>query len=254
MDQRRLGRAGPLVSVIGYGAFKIGRNTQTKYGIDYPLPDDAAVSQLLNGLLDLGLNYFDTAPAYGLSEERIGRAIGHRRGEFTLSTKVGEVFENDRSTYDFSQSPIEHSVYRSLRRLQTDVLDLVFIHAHGDDLAIQEQTDAVATLQRLRDAGLIRQIGHSAKSVAGAQAALKWANAIMLEYHLDDREAELVIEAAATAGVGVVVKKALASGKLPARDALQFVLSNPGVTSTVVGTLSLEHMRENVAATRSPTL
>lgn len=254
MDQRRLGRGGPLVSVIGYGAFKIGRNTQTKYGVDYPLPDDSTVSRLLNGLLDLGVNYFDTAPAYGLSEERIGRAIADRRREFTLSTKVGELFENDRSTYDFSRSAIEHSVQRSLQRLQTDVLDLVFIHAHGDDLAILEQTDAVPTLQRLRDAGLIRQIGHSAKSLEGARAALNWADAIMLEYHLDDRAAESVIEAAAAADVGVVVKKALASGKLSARDALQFVLSNPGVTSTVVGTLSLEHMGDNVAAIRSPTL
>lgn len=248
MDQRRLGRAGPLVSVIGYGAFKIGRNTHTKYGADYRLPDDAEVSRLLNGLLDLGVNYFDTAPAYGLSEERIGRAVCHRQSEFTLSTKVGELFEQDRSTYDFSRSAIEHSVHRSLERLRTDVLDLVFIHAHGDDLAILDQTDAVPTLQRLRDAGLIRQIGHSAKSIAGARAALTWADAIMLEYHLEDRAAESVITAADAAGVGVVVKKALASGKLPATDALRFVLRNPGVTSTVVGTLSLDHMHGNVAA------
>ncbi len=249
MDQRRLGRTGPLVSPLGYGAFKIGRNEQTKYGSDYELPDEAAVSRLLNGLLDLGINYFDTAPAYGQSEERIGRAIAHRRAEFTLSTKVGELFENGKSTYDFSQSAIEHSIQRSLQRLRTDILDIVFIHAHGDDLAILEQTAAVPTLQRLRDAGLIRQIGMSAKTIAGAHASLDWADAIMVEYHLDDRSAEPVIAAAAKAGIGVVVKKALASGKLPAKDALQFVLNNPAVSSIVIGTLNLEHMRANLAAT-----
>ncbi|MDB5339142.1 MAG: aldo/keto reductase, partial [Planctomycetaceae bacterium] len=52
MDQRRLGSQGPWVSTIGFGAFKIGRNEQTKYGTEYPLPDDAEVSRLLNGLLD----------------------------------------------------------------------------------------------------------------------------------------------------------------------------------------------------------
>ncbi len=248
MDQRRLGRTGPLVSPLGYGAFKIGRNEQTKYGSSYELPDEAAVLRLLNGLLDLGVNYFDTAPAYGLSEERIGRALAHRRAEFTLSTKVGELFENGKSTYDFSQSAIEHSIHRSLQRLRTEVLDMVFIHASGDDLAILDQSDAVSTLLRLREAGLVRQIGLSAKTVAGARASLDWADVVMVEYHLEDRSAESVIAAASEAGIGVVVKKALASGKLPANEGLQFVLSNPGVSTTVVGTLNLDHMRANLAA------
>lgn len=251
MDQRRLGRSGPLVSSVGYGAFKIGRNQQTKYAAYYELPTDAEVSLLLNGLLDLGVNLIDTAPAYGFSEERIGRAISHRRAEFTLSTKVGETFADGRSTYDFSASAIETSVQRSLERLRTDVLDAVFIHATGDDSAILTQSDAISTLQRLRDRGLIRQIGLSAKTVAAAHAALDWADAIMVEYHLEDRSAEPVISAAQSRGIGVVVKKALASGKLPPDEALKFVLSNPGVTSTVIGTLNLQNMSANLDTAQS---
>ncbi len=252
MDQRRLGSQGPWVSTIGFGAFKIGRNEQTKYGTEYSLPDEAEVSRLLNGLLDLGLNYVDTAPAYGLSEERIGRAIGHRRAEFTLSTKVGETFENGVSTYDFSRAAIERSIARSLRRLQTDRLDVVFIHSNANDLAIQIETDAVSTLQRLRDEKVITKIGLSAKTVEGAQAALAWADVLMLEYHLEDRSQEGVIAAAHRAGIGVVVKKALASGKLPAEEGLRFVLGNPGVTTVVVGTLNSHHMQQNLDAVAGP--
>jgi len=247
---RRLGANGPLVSVLGYGAFKIGRNENTKYGVDYALPDQPAVNQLLNGLLDLGITYFDTAPAYGLSEERIGQAISHRRGEFTLSTKVGETFENGSSTYDFSRNSIEQSVQRSLKRLRTDVLDVVFIHANADDLAILNQTDVVKTLLSLRDTGVVKRVGLSAKTAAGARQALDWADAIMVEYHLEDRSHEEVIAEAKAAGIGVVVKKALASGKLPPAEGLQFVLRNPGVTSVVVGTLNLEHLRANLSAVR----
>ena len=246
MDQRRLGRHGPLVGTIGFGAFKIGRNEQTKYGTEYPLPDEEEVSRLLNGLLDMGVNYIDTAPAYGLSEERIGRAVAHRRGEFTLSTKIGEVFENGVSTYDFSATAIEHSIERSLKRLRTEVLDVVFIHANADDLATVRETPAVTTLQRLRDRGSVRQIGLSAKTVTGAREALGWADVIMVEYHLEDSSQEVVIAAAHAAGVGVVVKKALASGRLPPAEGLRFALGNPGVTTTVIGTLNANHMRANL--------
>src|SRR6516164_6496091 len=150
MTPRPLGRTGITVSPIGYGGFKIGRNEKTKYATGYALPDEQAVEQLLNGLLDMGVSYIDTAPAYGLSEERIGRAIGHRRGEFTLSTKVGETFESGQSHYDFSAAAVRCSVERSLRRLQTAILDLAFIHSDGNDLAILQSTDAVPTLVELK--------------------------------------------------------------------------------------------------------
>lgn len=236
-----------MVSPIGFGAFKIGRNQNVKYGARYELPDEAAVSKLLNGLLDLGINYLDTAPAYGISEERIGAAVAHRRREFTLSTKVGETFVDGASTFDFSHDAVVASVHRSLQRLKTDVLDFVFVHSNGDDLTIINETDVVAALTKLRDAGLVKGIGFSGKTVAGARAALPWSDAIMVEYHLDDASHQLVIAEAAARGIGVVVKKGLSSGKLSPRDALQFVLSQEGVSTVIIGSLSAEHMRENLA-------
>jgi aryl-alcohol dehydrogenase-like predicted oxidoreductase len=250
--RRPLGRTGFAISPIGFGAFKIGRNQKTKYSTAYELPSDEQVAALLSGLLDLGINYIDTAPAYGTSEERIGRAISGRRSEFVLATKVGETFEDGASTYDFSASAVRKSVERSLKRLKTPAIDVLLLHSDGRDAWIQTETDAVSTLEELKRQGLARAIGLSGKTVEGARQALDWADVLMVEYHLRDRSHEALITEAAARGVGIVVKKGLASGELPADEAIRFVLDNPQVTSLVIGGLSLEHFRVNLAAAEHP--
>lgn len=266
MTSRKLGQSSLAVTPIGFGAFKIGRNEGIKYAASYDLPGERQVGELLRAVLSLGVNYFDTAPAYGASEERIGRFVAAEglpaicvgeaessassRARLCISTKVGETFESGRSTYDFSAEAINASLARSRKRLCADVLDLVFIHAHADDLAILRDTDAVKTLQVARDAGAVRAIGLSGKTPEAALAALDWADAIMVEYHLLDRSHDAVIAEAAARGVGVIAKKGLASGRLEAREAVEFVLGNPGVTSLVVGTLNAGHLEEIVAIAR----
>lgn len=257
MTHRSLGRTGLSVSRIGFGAFKIGRNQKVKYPRGYNLPDDGEVARLLNGVLDAGINLIDTAPAYGTSEQRIGRAIGHRREEFVLCSKVGETFALDPardpagepvSQYHFSAAAIRRSVEKSLRRLRTDRLDLLLLHSDGRDLYLQRQTAAVESLLRLKEAGLVRYIGLSGKTAAGHTAALDWADVVMVEYHLGRRSEEVVISEAAAAGVGVLVKKGLAAGHLPPEPAIRFVLSNENVSSMVIGGLNLEHIQRNVSA------
>lgn len=230
---------------LGFGAFKIGRNTGTKYGVDYELPDDAAVSVLLNGLLDLGVTYVDTAPAYGLSEVRIGKAIGHRRTEFVLSTKVGEHFENGQSRHDFSSHAVTKSVEESLRRLRTDVLDAVFIHSSRDDLNVVTKAEVVPTLVGLRQKGLVKAIGLSGYTAEGYRASFSWADVLMVEYHREQNSLADVMAEASERNIGVIVKKALASGTLNAEESIRFALANNNVDSVVVGSLSLEHMRRN---------
>jgi aryl-alcohol dehydrogenase-like predicted oxidoreductase len=242
---RPLGHTGLCVPPLGFGAFKIGRNQGIKYAQGYDLPDDAAVERLLNGVLDLGCTLIDTAPAYGTSEERIGLAIGHRRGEFVLSTKVGETFVDGRSMFDFSRTGVETSLKRSLDRLRTDVLDVVFVHSKGEDRRILCESDVVDVLKEWKARGAIRAIGLSGKTVEGARLALDWADVLMVEYHLEDCSHADVITEAAERGVGVFVKKGLASGKLPADAALRFALGHPGVTSVIVGGLNLDHFAAN---------
>lgn len=238
-------------SPLAFGAFKIGRNERIKYAQGYDLPEETESAALLNAVLDLGINVLDTAPAYGLSEERIGRAVSSRRREYVLSTKAGELFEYGESRYDFTASGLRRSVERSLERLQTDAVDLLFLHVAADDVEVLQTTDAVETLRRLRSEGKTRGIGLSSKTPEAASLALDWADALMVEYHLDDRSHEAVIEEAARRGVNVIVKKGLASGRLPAADAVRFVLTNPGVTCLTVGSLNLEHLRQNLEAARA---
>ncbi|GAB4142659.1 MAG: aldo/keto reductase [Planctomycetaceae bacterium] len=247
MQSRQLGRTGLSVSPVGFGAFKIGRNQGIKYPSGYDLPSEQDVSILLNRVLDAGIRYIDTAPAYGLSEKRIGKAIGHRRAEFTLSTKVGETFENGRSTYDFSAKAIRESVQRSLKRLQTDILDAVFLHSDGNDLKILNETEAVSTLVSLKEQGLIRAVGLSGKTIEGARSALEWADVLMVEYHLEDISHSELLSEAHKAGIGIVVKKGLAAGRIAPHEAIPFVLKNPAVTSLVIGGLNINHLRENIA-------
>ena len=242
---RLIGDTGLHVPPLGFGTFKIGRNQGVKYPQPYDLPDLATVSQLLNSVLDLGCSLIDTAPAYGLSEERIGQTIAHRRHEFVLSTKVGEVFTNGRSAYDFTPTGIRSSLERSLRYLKTDVLDIVFIHSNGEDLKILQDTATVEILQEFRDRGLIRAIGLSGKTVAGAELALKWADLLMIEYHMEDTSHQQLIAQAERQGVAIFVKKGFSSGKLDPAKSIQFAFANPGVTSLVVGGLNFQHFREN---------
>jgi aryl-alcohol dehydrogenase-like predicted oxidoreductase len=240
-----------MLSCVGFGAFKIGRNVGIKYERGYELPSDDESDRLLHAVVDeLGVNYIDTAPAYGLSEERVGRALGGR-SDVIISTKVGEVFEHRTSYFDFSDQAVRDSLARSREWMRRDVLDLVLVHSQGDDLHVLERTDVIAALTSARQRGEVKFIGFSGKTLDGSRAALAWADAIMVEYHLNDRSHAPVIDEAAAQGVGVIVKKGLASGRLPPRDGIRFVLGNPGVTSMVIGGLNIDHMRENIAHTTS---
>ena len=252
MQPRPLGRTGLSVSPVSLGAFKIGRNRGAKYPAAYPLPTDAESDRLLNAALDLGVTLVDTAPAYGLSERRIGRCLARRRGEYTLCTKVGETWGvapdgGPVSRYDYSRTAVLKSVAGSLRALRTDAVDLLLIHSDGRDRHIQEQTDAVGTVLELKRRGLCRFAGFSGKTPAGCAAALNWADAVMVEYHADDASHLAVMAAAAAKGAGVLVKKALAAGRHDPAAAVRFGLAGPGVSSLVIGTASPANLAANVA-------
>jgi aryl-alcohol dehydrogenase-like predicted oxidoreductase len=245
MVRRPLGKTGLLVTPLGFGAFKIGRNERTHHPEPYSLPSDDEVDRLISAVLDAGITYIDTAPAYGSSEERLGRALKARGRSVVISTKVGEEFAEGRSTYDFSAAAVRASVHRSLRRLRRDALDLVFVHAPPDDAGVLSGTRVVATLQALKREGMVRAIGWSGRTAVAARRALEWADALMVEYHLEDRSHGPLVQEASDRGVGVVIKKALASGRLEPRSALELALHTRGVTSVVVGSLDAEHIRAN---------
>lgn len=255
MELRSLGASGLRVSPIGLGTVKFGRNQGVNYPQSFALPDDRGVIELLALARDLGINLLDTAPAYGTSEERLGRLLPGTRHQWVIGSKVGESFRAGYSSFDFSAAAVRTSVERSLRRLRTDYLDYVLIHSDGDDLAILQRDDVLATLLELKAAGLVRAIGMSGKTVSGGLAALACCDIVMVTYNLQHREELPVIRAARALDRGVLIKKGLFSGHLtglaesdPLTASLRLVLAEPGVASVVIGTLNPTHLRADVAA------
>ena len=248
MELRALGRTGLQVSPIALGTAKFGRNQQMKYPESFELPSDRRVKELLGAARSSGVNLIDTAPAYGTSEERLGALLPDRK-DWIIVTKVGEEFFDGRSHFDFSPAAVTRSVERSLKRLRTDWLDVVLLHSSGDDLEVLRNSGAVEALRELRDAGVIRACGASTKTVAGGLLAVELCDVVMVALNREDRSQLPVIEAARGLGVGVLVKKPLASGHdADPGGALVEALGVPGVTSVVVGTVDVAHWTDNCAA------
>ena len=156
LQKRALGQSGIAVSCLGLGTVKFGRNQEVKYPGSFSLPSDDMVLNLLNQAEASGINFLDTAPAYGSSEQRLGRLL-KRRQDWVICTKVGEEFITGKSFFDFSGPHIRKSIERSLRNLKTDYLDLVLVHSDGNDIGIIDSTDCLETLTILKKAGLIRR-------------------------------------------------------------------------------------------------
>lgn len=248
MQNRCLGNTGFHVSPIGLGTVKFGRNQGVKYPAAFELPSDQMIVELLAEAKALGVNLLDTAPAYGSSEERLGQLLKGQRHEWILSTKVGEIFQDGNSSFDFSSAAIVQSVDRSLQRLQTDYVDIVLVHSSGEDEKIIREYEVFATLARLKDAGKLRAFGMSTKTIEGGLLTIKFADVAMVTHHPQHTSEIEVIQAAHQQNKGILIKKALASGHMTQspRECIEFALAEPGVTSVIVGTINAKHLRENV--------
>ena len=245
MEYRALGNTGVEVSLLGLGTVKFGRDQGVNYAATFTIPDATSAAVLLDVARELGINLLDTAPAYGNSEERLGDLLKNVRGDWLLSTKVGEEFNDGISSHDFTPEQTEFSVHRSLARLQTDYLDIVLIHSDGNDLDILDRLGTLQALQDLKHAGLIRAVGISHKTTAGAERALAMgADVLMATFNIEATAEARIIESANAAGCGVLVKKALAGGREPVTS-LRYVAEQIGVCSIVVGTIDPGHLREN---------
>ncbi|HEY0633882.1 MAG TPA: aldo/keto reductase, partial [Gammaproteobacteria bacterium] len=148
MELRALGNTGMRVSPLGLGTVKIGRDQQVKYPTGFKIPDDDAVRALFDLAWELGINVLDTAPSYGNSEERLGKLLP-RKNDWIIVGKVGEIFENGESSFNFSAKYTRMSVERSLKRLGRDYIDMVLVHSDGNDMRIIREEAVCDTLQQL---------------------------------------------------------------------------------------------------------
>jgi aryl-alcohol dehydrogenase-like predicted oxidoreductase len=265
VERRPFGQTGLSVPVLGFGAMQVG---------DPRVPEDHA-ARLLNEALDLGLTLIDTARSYGLSEERIGRHLAHRRGEFVLSTKVGYGAEGLRDwTYDCVVAGVE----AACNRLHTDVIDIV--HLHSCDLDRLESGEVVEALEDCRRAGKLRVAAYSGDSAALRYAiALGAFGSVQASVNLCDQEALPALTEAQACGLGTIAKRPLAGQPwrateppadpvhgeywrrfAPLRDelasaatdwealALRFAAYAPGVDCVIFGGTNPGHLERNRSA------
>ncbi|MEE1925547.1 aldo/keto reductase [Pseudomonas sp. 148P] len=251
---RPLGSTGLVVSPLGLGTVKLGRDQGVKYPNGFTIPDDDAARLLLAQARELGINLIDTAPAYGRSEERLGPLLRGQREHWVIVSKVGEEFDDGQSRFDFSAAHTRASVERSLKRLETDCIDLVLVHSNGDDLRILEQEEVYQTLALLKQEGKIRGFGFSGKTAEGGLKALEQGDCAMVTYNLDEQAERPVLDYAAAHGKAILVKKALASGHVclspgvdPVKASFELLFGHPGVSSAIVGTINPLHLAHNVA-------
>jgi aryl-alcohol dehydrogenase-like predicted oxidoreductase len=246
MVYRSLGQTGLIVSRIGLGTTKLGRNTGVKYPKPFPLPSDKQIQDLLNSALASGVSLIDTAPSYGTSESRLGTFMGANRERFVISTKCGEQYRDDISVYDFSSGAITASLEASLKHLHVDHIDILLLHSDGRDLEILTQTDALEALSKLKKTGKTRAIGISAKTADAITEASRTLDVVMAPLSLRDYALAEALQQAHQSGLGIIAIKALSSGYLEARPAIEFVLRQNFVDALVLGTVNPTHLTEAV--------
>ena len=277
MEFRRLGRTGIKVSVIGLGTVELGLEYGIADGQAVHLPSRDDASRVLNRALDLGINYIDTARAYGVSEEIIGWALKARRKEYVLASKVGAPKDVDAGS-EAIRAHVKSCVQQSLRALQTDMIDIMQLHSVPVQMI--RRAGMVDTLQEFQRAGSIRFLGATTYGEEEARVVLEDGrfDCIQIAYSVLDRTLEnSVLPLAQSHDVGIIVRSVLLKGALTHRYeylppsmqelktavagirgiaesasatlpeiAYRFVLAHPAVSSALVGTASVEELKAAV--------
>ena len=271
-----LGRTGLSVSCLGYGSMGI-RGPKT-WGVR--TVDDEHAEKILNAVLDMGINFIDTSPDYGISEERIGRFLSTRRNEYYLATKCGCVYTQHKDhleiDHQFNKDVIERNLHNSLKRLNTDHIDL--LQFHGGDAETLEREGLLTQLQDFRSQGLIHHIGVSSKipQISGL-IDLNFFDTFQIPYSCLAPEHGDLINRVGESGAGVIIRGGIAHGgpdaeiQRPALNdvwseakldelipkgmtraelILRYTLSHPHCHTTIVGTCDPQHLAENVTASR----
>lgn len=260
MQHRIYGRTGLVVSTLGLGAGQLG---------DARLAEDQ-VAALIAAAIDGGITLIDTAPSYGLSEQRLGRHLGARRDAVVLSTKLGYGVEG---IPDWTGPCITAGVEQALRVMRTDRLDIA--HLHSCPWQVLAADEVIAALVAAREAGKVRAIAYSGENEDLAYALGRPEfDGFMASLNLFDQR---VIDEALPRldGRGFIAKRPVANhpwrfAERPVGDycepywdrwqamgldaegldwgelALRFTLSIPGVSSAIVGTGRAAHLREAI--------
>jgi len=211
MIKKKLGRTGLEVTPLGYGSMGLrGPNT---WGVRVVGEEDA--DRCLNSVLDAGINFIDTAPDYGVSEERIGRYISSRRSEFYLATKCGCAYVQHEDHLEirhvWNKDVLQRNIETSLQRLKTDFLDV--LQFHGGDADTLQRKGLIELLMGYRDQGIVRFIGVSSSlpQLPGL-IDLGVFDTFQIPYSCLAPEHHDWIAKAAGTGAGIIIRGGIAQG------------------------------------------
>jgi aryl-alcohol dehydrogenase-like predicted oxidoreductase len=264
LARRALGKTGLDVSALGFGAGPLGDGRL----------EERSADALVHAALDHGITLFDTAPSYGNSEARLGRALGARRREVLVATKGGYGVHG---VPDWTGEVIRLGIDAALERLCTDVIDVFLLHSCDAGTLLRD--DILRELERAKSAGKIRAAGYSGENEALA-AAIASGRFDVVECSVspfDRGSLTSSIGDAAARGIGVLAKRPLANGAWrfeASPDApdvrtywdraramqldpsplawpetcARFAAFAPGVSCALVGTSSLDHLADAVAS------
>jgi aryl-alcohol dehydrogenase-like predicted oxidoreductase len=270
MRYRVLGRTGLRVSEIGVGGAQFGLRDYMGHWDPFSEEAERATTATIQRALELGYNYFDTAPGYGdgRSEEMMGQALAGRREGLVIASKVSEG--------QWTPDGIRKSVEGSLRRLQTDAIDIIQFHGGAnwygrDELEAILKGGGLETFLRLKSEGKVRFIGFTTEGPsAGVEQLIATGefDTIQVRYNLlyqhpsDFENNQGIIRQADAQGLGIVLMRPMTSGvfqrlmaqTFPQIDTLDvgrlllnYVLSDPYVDVALVGMREPRYVKLNNA-------
>lgn len=215
MNYRQLGDTGIRVSEIGFGGWGIGGTPMDAKA--YGPTDDNESRNALYKALELGITFYDTAALYGYghSEKLIGEVIKGTRQRVIISSKVG--YKNFKGDQDFSPAYIRESLERSLKRLQTDYIDVYQLHDPPLEL-LESDASILETMESLKREGKIRAVGISVRSPDDSMSAIKLFSfeTIQVNFNLVDMRAlEFgLFDRCEKQGIGIIIRTPLCFGFL----------------------------------------
>ena len=231
MEYTTLGKTGLKVSRLGFGGIPIQRI------------DEEGTGRLVDRMIEAGINYIDTARAYTVSEEYLGKALKGRRDRFILATKCRAG----------SKEQFAAGIDTSLKMLQTDYIDIYQFHnpSVADFEALIAPGGALEAMKEAKEAGKIGHIGITAHSLEVFRRALEtdWVETIMFPYNIVESQGMELIAACQEKNIGFIDMKPMAGGAIEDKNlALRYVLSNPAVTVAIPGMAAEEELEQNIAA------
>lgn len=225
MLYRELGSTGIKISVIGYGAWKLA-------GKGWPGVNLREAERAFAYSVDNGINLVDTAPVYGFgtSEETVGRLISGKRKQIFLASKCGLVWSGRGAVaHDLSSASIRRECEDSLRRLQTDYIDLYQTHWPDSDTPLEDTFDQML---RLKEEGKIRHIGVCNETAERLERIIRIAPVVSVQNkfnYLEQTQLEEVLPWCRANGCGFIAYSPFAQGLLTAEVSEKFILSKNDV-------------------------